>query len=113
MSGASGGSIVAAVVCTRKDSEIGARKQSPRQPRPRYDGRRLAPEVRDRPADLIPDLTFQEAFAISGRHLNVSVAPAEKHQNGRLLNAITAPNVLIREAVLASCAVPGVFPPRC
>src|SRR3546814_20231642 len=34
-----------------------------------------------------------------------------KHQNGRLLNAITAPNVLIREAVLASCAVPGVFPP--
>src|SRR3546814_13735032 len=32
-------------------------------------------------------------------------------QNGRLLNAITAPNVLIREAVLASCAVPGVFPP--
>src|SRR3546814_2787440 len=32
-------------------------------------------------------------------------------QNGRLLNAITAPNVLIRKAVLASCAVPGVFPP--
>jgi TAG lipase/steryl ester hydrolase/phospholipase A2/LPA acyltransferase len=74
--------------------------------------RRLAPdEVRARLAELIPDLTFQEAYEVSGRHLNVSVAPAEKHQNGRLLNAITAPNVLIREAVLASCAVPGVFPP--
>ena len=73
--------------------------------------RMAAADVADRLAELIPDLTFQEAYEISGRHLNVSVAPAEKHQNGRLLNAITAPNVLIREAVLASCAVPGVFPP--
>jgi TAG lipase / steryl ester hydrolase / phospholipase A2 / LPA acyltransferase len=67
--------------------------------------------VRARLADLIPDITFQQAYEISGRHLNISVAPAEKHQNGRLLNAIASPNVLIREAVLASCAVPGVFPP--
>jgi TAG lipase/steryl ester hydrolase/phospholipase A2/LPA acyltransferase len=43
--------------------------------------------------------------------LNVSVAPAEKHQTARLLNAIASPNVYIREAVMASCAVPGVFPP--
>ncbi len=88
------------------------RKRAPRQSRPQPRSKRLAPdEVRERLADLIPDLTFQEAYEVSGRHLNVSVAPAEKHQNGRLLNAITAPNVLIREAVLASCAVPGVFPP--
>ncbi len=114
MSGASGGSIVAAVVCTRKDSEIGAFLESERLANPARDPKqkRLASdEVRERLADLIPDLTFQEAYEVSGRHLNVSVAPAEKHQNGRLLNAITAPNVLIREAVLASCAVPGVFPP--
>jgi TAG lipase/steryl ester hydrolase/phospholipase A2/LPA acyltransferase len=39
------------------------------------------------------------------------VAPAEKHQNGRLLNAITSPNVFVREAVLASCAVPGIYEP--
>ncbi len=114
LAGSSGGSIVAAIVCTRKDADVGPFLESSRLANPARDpaGKRLAPDaVRDRLADLIPDLTFQQAYEISGRHLNVSVAPAEKHQNGRLLNAITAPNVLIREAVLASCAVPGVFPP--
>ena len=114
LAGSSGGSIVAAIVCTRKNVDVGPFLESSRLANPdRGEGlRRLASdEVRGRLADLIPDLTFQEAYEISGRHLNVSVAPAEKHQNGRLLNAITAPNVLIREAVLASCAVPGVFPP--
>jgi NTE family protein len=114
LAGSSGGSIVAAIVCTRKDADIGPFLDSKRLANPARDPemKRLAPdEVRDRLAELIPDLTFQEAYEISGRHLNVSVAPAEKYQNGRLLNAITAPNVLIREAVLASCAVPGVFPP--
>ncbi|WP_282946774.1 MULTISPECIES: DUF3336 domain-containing protein [unclassified Sphingopyxis] len=114
LAGSSGGSIVAAIVCTRKDADVGPFLDSKRLANPARDPemKRLAPdEVRDRLAELIPDLTFQEAYEISGRHLNVSVAPAEKYQNGRLLNAITAPNVLIREAVLASCAVPGVFPP--
>lgn len=114
LAGSSGGSIVAAIVCTRKDADVGPFLDSKRLANPDRgpEMKRLAPdEVRDRLAELIPDLTFQEAYEISGRHLNVSVAPAEKHQNGRLLNAITAPNVLIREAVLASCAVPGVFPP--
>lgn len=114
LAGSSGGSIVAAIVCTRKNADIGPFLDSRRLANPARDPelKRLAPdEVRGRLAELIPDLTFQEAYEISGRHLNVSVAPAEKYQNGRLLNAITAPNVLIREAVLASCAVPGVFPP--
>jgi NTE family protein len=56
-------------------------------------------------------MTFQESFEHSGRMLNVSVAPAETHQTSRLLNATTSPNVLIRKSVLASAAVPGVFPP--
>jgi len=43
--------------------------------------------------------------------LNISVAPAEMHQKSRLLNAITSPNVFIREAIMASGAVPGVYPP--
>ena len=68
-------------------------------------------QVRARIEDIIPDLTFQEAYELTGRRLNVSVAPAEKHQNSRLLNAIASPNVFIREAVLASCAVPGVYAP--
>ena len=60
---------------------------------------------------LIPDLTFQEALERTGRHLNVSIAAAEKHQTSRLLNSITTPNVFVREAIMASAAVPGFFPP--
>ena len=60
---------------------------------------------------FIPDLTFQEGFELTGRQLNVSIAPAETHQKSRLLNAITSPNVFIREAILASGAVPGVYAP--
>jgi len=61
-------------------------------------------------ARLVPDMTFQEAFELTGRYINISVAPAELHQRSRLLNAIASPNVYIRSAVMASCAVPGVFP---
>jgi len=60
---------------------------------------------------MIPDLTFQEALERTGRHLNISIAAVETHQKSRLLNAIASPNVFIREAVLASAAVPGVYPP--
>lgn len=60
--------------------------------------------------ELIPNLTFQEAYALSGYRINISVAPAEEHQTSRLLNAITSPNVYVRDAVKASCAIPGVYP---
>ncbi len=62
-------------------------------------------------ARMIPDMTFQEAYEKTGRQISITVAPAETHQRSRLLNAITSPNVLIRSAVMASSAVPGVFPP--
>jgi len=62
-------------------------------------------------ARLIPDFTFQEAYEKTGRQISITVAPAEPHQRSRLLNAITSPNVFVRSAVMASCAVPGVFPP--
>ncbi|MFT4769319.1 MAG: TAG lipase/steryl ester hydrolase/phospholipase A2/LPA acyltransferase, partial [Glaciecola sp.] len=60
---------------------------------------------------FIPDITFQQAFAKTGRAMNVSIAPAETHQTSRLLNSITSPSVLIRSAVMASASVPGIFPP--
>lgn len=60
---------------------------------------------------MVSDLTFQEAYEKTGRQISITVAPAEPHQRSRLLNAITSPNVFVRSAVMASCAVPGVFPP--
>ncbi len=60
--------------------------------------------------DLVPDLTFEEAFELTGRKINISVSPNEPYQRSRLLNAVTSPNVMIREAVMASCAIPGIFP---
>jgi NTE family protein len=60
---------------------------------------------------FVQDLTFEEAYQLTGLHINITVSPAEPHQKARLLNAITSPNVLVRSAVLASAAVPGIFPP--
>ena len=62
-------------------------------------------------ARMVPDMTFQEAYEKTGRQISITVAPAETHQRSRLLNAITSPNVFVRAAVMASCAVSGVFPP--
>ena len=58
----------------------------------------------------IPDLTFAEAYAKTGRQVSITVAPAEPHQRSRLLNAVSSPNVYLRSAAMASCAIPGVFP---
>lgn len=60
---------------------------------------------------FVEDLTFQEAFEKTGRYINISISPAEKHQESRLMNAITSPNVYIRSAVMASSSVPGIVPP--
>lgn len=68
-------------------------------------------EIREIIDRYIPNLTFQESYEKTGLHLNISVAPAEAHQTSRLLNAMTSPNVFIRDAIMASAAVPGVYPP--
>lgn len=60
---------------------------------------------------LVPDLTFAEAYQKTGLYINISVSPSQQHQTSRLLNAITAPRVCIRSAVLASSSVPGIYPP--
>lgn len=124
ISGSSAGSIVAAILGTNSDRQL---KRLLAKPALELEARREASwfdralwgrhpqidvhELEEMIARLIPDLTFQEAFEKTGRHINISVAPAEYQQNARLLNAITSPNVYVRKAVLASSAVPGVFPP--
>ncbi len=124
ISGSSAGSLVAGTLGTRTDKELqrfydpanvmseaereaGAFSRMFFGANPQIDVADLEKLI----ARMIPDLTFQEAYEKTGRQISISVAPAELHQRSRLLNAITSPNVYVRAAVMASCAVPGVFPP--
>ena len=62
----------------------------------------------------VPNMTFQEAYDRSGRIINIVVSPAITSGNQdslRLLNYLTAPNVLVWSAALASCAIPGIYAP--
>jgi predicted acylesterase/phospholipase RssA len=59
----------------------------------------------------VGDITFQEAFDKTGWILNITVTGYKEHDNHRLLNYLTAPNVLIWSASCASCCVPGLFDP--
>lgn len=123
MSGSSGGSVVGAIICTHEDDELAPFFDAEQlsgltgasdDPEKDFLGRPKAlpaEKIREQLSKIIPDLTFQEAYELTGRHLNISIAPAERHQSSRLLNAIASPNVYIREAVWASCAVPGIYPP--
>ncbi len=123
LSGSSGGAFVGSLVSTHSDDEL----------QKIFDPENLTHEIRREEGLLgyfaafkpevakveevhhaiermIADLTFLEAYELTRRHLNVSIAAAERHQTSRLLNAITTPNVYIREAIMASTAVPGFFP---
>jgi NTE family protein len=60
---------------------------------------------------LVKDVTFSDSYEISQRIINITVSPARSNQIPRLLNYLTFPHLYVREAVLASCAVPFVFPP--
>jgi TAG lipase/steryl ester hydrolase/phospholipase A2/LPA acyltransferase len=124
ISGASAGSMIAAVLGTRTDAELHKFLDAENlqkvllaevqlvngglsETSPRINHQILKAKI----AKLIPDITFQEAFERTGRHINISISPSDVHQTSRLLNAIASPNVYIRKAVLASCAVPGIYPP--
>jgi TAG lipase/steryl ester hydrolase/phospholipase A2/LPA acyltransferase len=124
ISGSSAGALVAGVLGTHTDEELEkfydpanvlfeAEREANAFTRmffgsnPQIDVRDLEKLI----ARMVPDMTFQEAYEKTGRQISIPVAPAELHQRSRLLNAITSPNVYVRAAVMASCAVPGVFPP--
>ena len=116
ISGTSAGSLYAAILGTYSDEELTeffkSPTMNPAQFGPVTTKREFKPE--DSPniiAALVPDMTFQEAYEKTGRKISISIAPLEEHQNSRLMNAITSPNVLVRSAVEASGAAPGVFPP--
>ncbi|KAG8829981.1 hypothetical protein FRC18_008787, partial [Serendipita sp. 400] len=56
-------------------------------------------------------LSFREAYELTGRVLNVSVIPSDRHSPTKLLNYLTAPDCVIWTAMLASAAVPGILNP--
>ena len=117
MSGSSGGSIVGSIVCSHTDEEL----QDILKPENLLErllsssnrsGITDTVEMEAQLSELLPDdMTFLKSYEKTGRAMNVSIAPAETHQTSRLLNATTSPTVQMRSAVMASAAVPGVFPP--
>ena len=125
ISGSSAGSILAAAACSHTDDELHHRlsldnlhddADQTEAIRPNLLGAVRKPNVdadnlREYLAKILPDLTFQEAFELTGRKLNITVTGLSTRQAPRLLNAITSPNVLIRTAVQASCAIYGIYPP--
>ncbi|CAJ2499698.1 Uu.00g025510.m01.CDS01 [Anthostomella pinea] len=129
ISGASAGSIVCSVICSRTDDEIPALlKEFPYgdlavfEEEGNADGlldhfRRLFTEgnwsdikhLTRVMQQLLGDITFQEAYNRTRRICNICVSTASIYELPRLLNYVTAPNVMIWSAVAASCSVPLVF----
>lgn len=119
ISGASAGSIVSAVFCTRTDAEIpemlvnfcigdlavfdaegnedGILRKIVRFLKigALFDISHLTRVMRD----ILGELTFQEAYNRTRKILNICVSSASLYELPRLLNYITAPNVLIWSAV--------------
>lgn len=122
MSGSSAGSVVCATIGTRAPDEV---EQLLDPEAAYYHFWRLLPwrdilrsgalmdqrQLREAIAANVRDMTFEEAHQLSGRVINITVSPAGSNQPPRLLNHLTFPYLYLQEAVLASCAVPVLFPP--
>ena len=123
ISGSSMGSIVAAAICTRSDAELedffAHPEQIHREAIKWHSPSRMLSEKYLLDSDQlmahimanVGSFTFREAYAHSGRTLNITVSPTRSRQKPRVLCHLTAPNVLIADSALASCAIPGAFPP--
>ncbi|KAM5350640.1 hypothetical protein ACJ41O_007145 [Fusarium nematophilum] len=129
ISGASAGSIVCAAMCTRTDEEIPqlieefpygdlAVFEDPDGKDGLWSNlRRLLTEgswsdikhLGRVMRGLMGDMTFQEAYNRTRRILNICVSTASMYELPRILNYVTAPNVMIWSAVAASCSVPLLF----
>lgn len=131
VSGTSAGSIVAAVACVKKDDEmteeladlckgsldvfektgeertVGEHAIHFFQNGHLYDTANLERVMRG----LLGNTTFQQAYSRTRRILNITVSGVGQFAQSRLLNYMTAPDVVVWSAVAASCSVPGVFKP--
>ena len=122
ISGSSAGSIIASVIGTHNDEELKEKLEPENIYLEAFKAVGWKGVVRGVPVldgdhlescldENIQDLTFEEAYQHTGREINIPVSPYDRNQHARLLNRRTSPNVLIRKASLASCAIPGIYPP--
>jgi NTE family protein len=124
ISGSSMGAIVAAAVCSRDDRELklffSNLKDSTHKVAIKVfelekivnSGSVLDPsQLLEHIEANVPNLSFLEAYKKSGRILNISVSATRKRQKPKVLNYLSAPNVMIQNSAHASCAIPGLFPP--
>ena len=122
LSGSSAGSIVAAGLGSRQPAEYQGllSAEALHQDFLRRVSRRkalkqqalMAPEqLRACLENVLGDLTFEESFARSGKVVNITISPARSNQIPRLANHLTFPHLYLNDAVMASCALPFLFPP--
>lgn len=129
VSGCSAGSVIGAVLCTRTNLELCNDLD------PRVIGPHLTCFKRSWPERLASvwktgnlfsgedwfkmikwftygDMTFEEAYQKTGRILCIALAATAKKTPPILINYMSAPNVTIASAVVASAAVPGFVSPQ-
>lgn len=119
ISGASAGSIIAALVGTRTNEEL-VHILTPEVIHTKFREWRIwkgfskgslldSTNLENALIELFDLTTFEEAYKKTGKHITVTVSPADLHQHSRLLNAKTSPNAIIAQSVRASCAIPILF----
>mmetsp|Transcript_35918 Transcript_35918/g.69406 ORF Transcript_35918/g.69406 Transcript_35918/m.69406 type:complete len:684 (-) Transcript_35918:126-2177(-) len=129
ISGASVGSIVTAIVCTRSRSEIsdlfsdvgdqkidlGFFKRDTLQDKIKRllkEGALLDLKALERCIRAnVPDWTFEEAHDRTGMVPNIVVTSRAGKEQSVICNFLSTPNVLIWSAALCSCALPGMYTP--
>lgn len=60
---------------------------------------------------VIGDVTFAEAYARTGRVLNISITSANDHGLPKVLNHVLSPDVVVYSAVVASSSMPCLIEP--
>jgi len=60
---------------------------------------------------IVGDITFKEAYYKTKRILNITISGSNVIELPRLMNYLTAPDVLIWSAASASCALSGLYEP--
>jgi len=121
VSGASAGSIIAALIGTREKEEL-AEELNPERifeyfsqwsqwSKFKSDSYLDSTNLENALIKLFDLTTFEEAYKKTGIHITIPVSPADLHQQSRLLNTKSSPNVIITQAVRASTAIPYLFSP--